>query len=57
MPTRLGSTSADLVRRTQGELSGAKGPALLAGRRVLGDLLGFWVSDAAFALKRRLGMG
>ena len=24
---------------------------------LLGDMLGFWVSDGAFAMKRRLGMG
>jgi hypothetical protein len=45
------------VRRTEGDLSTAKGDALLAGRRLLGDVLGFWVSDGAFAMKRRLGMG
>jgi hypothetical protein len=50
-------SAADLVRRTEGELSGAKGDSLLAGRRLLGDMLGFWVSDSAFAMKRRLGMG
>jgi tetratricopeptide (TPR) repeat protein len=50
-------SAAEFVRRTQGDLSGAKGDALLAGRRILGDMLGFWVSDGAFAMKRRLGMG
>jgi hypothetical protein len=50
-------SAAELVRRTEGELSGAQGAALLAGRRLLGDMLGFWVSDGAFAMKRRLGMG
>jgi hypothetical protein len=50
-------SAAELVRRTEGELSGAQGDALLAGHRLLGDMLGFWVSDGAFAMKRRLGMG
>lgn len=49
--------AADFLRRTEGELSGAEGDALFAGQRLLGDMLGFWVSDAAFAMKRRLGMG
>lgn len=48
--------AADVVRRTEGELSGGTGPALSEGRRLLADMLGFWVSDAAFALRRRLGM-
>jgi hypothetical protein len=50
-------SAAELIRRAEGDLSGAKGDALLAGRRLLGDMLGFWVSDGAFAMKRRLGMG
>jgi hypothetical protein len=50
-------SAAEFVRRTEGDLSPAQGEALLAGRRLLGDMLGFWVSDAAFAMKRRLGMG
>jgi tetratricopeptide (TPR) repeat protein len=50
-------SAADFLRRAEGDLSGAQGPALLAGRRLLGDMLGFWVSDGAFAMKRRLGMG
>lgn len=50
-------SAADLLRRSEGELAGAQGDALHASRRVLGDMLGFWVSDGAFAMKRRLGMG
>jgi tetratricopeptide (TPR) repeat protein len=50
-------SAADLIRRTEGEQSGAQGASLLASRRLLGDVLGFWVSDGAFAMKRRLGMG
>ncbi len=49
--------ASDFIRRTEGDLSGAQGEALLSGRRLLGDVLGFWVSDGAFAMKRRLGMG
>jgi hypothetical protein len=49
--------AADLLRRTEGDLAGAQGDALQESRRVLGDMLGFWVSDGAFAMKRRLGMG
>jgi len=43
------------LRRSE-DKSGAEGGSL-ASRRLLGDMLGFWVSDAAFAMKRRLGMG
>jgi cellulose synthase operon protein C len=50
-------SAAQFVRRTEGDQSNAQGNALLAGRRLLGDMLGFWVSDGAFAMKRRLGMG
>jgi tetratricopeptide (TPR) repeat protein len=50
-------SAADCIRRTEGELSGAQGDALLVVHRLLGDMLGFWVSDGAFAMKRRLGMG
>jgi cellulose synthase operon protein C len=50
-------SAADFVRRAEGDLSGSQGDALLASRRLLGDVLGFWVSDGAFAMKRRLGMG
>lgn len=49
--------AADFLRRAEGELAGADSAAALASRRMLGDMLGFWVSDAAFAMKRRLGMG
>jgi len=50
-------SASDQIRRAEADGSGAQGAALLQGRRVLGDVLGFWVSDAAFAMKRRLGMG
>ncbi len=50
-------SAADFLRRSEGELAGAQGDALHVSRRLLGDMLGFWVSDGAFAMKRRLGMG
>jgi hypothetical protein len=48
-------SAADFLRRTEGEPT--NDAASFKARRLLGDLLGFWISDAAFALKRRLGMG
>jgi cellulose synthase operon protein C len=50
-------SAADFLRRAEGDLSGAASKDSLQARRLLGDMLGFWVSDGAFALKRRLGMG
>lgn len=50
-------SAADFLRRAEGDLSGADSKQSLKARRLLGDLLGFWVSDGAFAMKRRLGMG
>ncbi|HEY6079514.1 MAG TPA: hypothetical protein VIW29_11955 [Polyangiaceae bacterium] len=47
--------AADMLRRSEQGAAGAG--AQFAARRLLGDMLGFWVSDAAFAMKRRLGMG
>jgi hypothetical protein len=47
--------AADMLRRSDQSAVGAG--AQFAARRLLGDMLGFWVSDAAFAMKRRLGMG
>jgi hypothetical protein len=50
-------SAAEFLRRTEGDLSNADGEAAHRARRLLGDMLGFWVSDGAFAMKRRLGMG
>jgi tetratricopeptide (TPR) repeat protein len=50
-------SAAEFLRRTEGDLSGADTEAAHRARRLLGDMLGFWVSDSAFAMKRRLGMG
>jgi cellulose synthase operon protein C len=48
--------AAVLVRRYEGDLSGLDLGAVTQGTALLRDLLRFWVSDAAFALRHRLGM-
>jgi hypothetical protein len=48
--------SLALVRQTEGDLSGALGPALVQAMTIAEDMLRFWVSEAAFSLRRRLGM-
>jgi hypothetical protein len=50
-------SAADVLRRSEIDFVGAKPEDQVKGRRLLGDTLGFWVSDGAFAMKRRLGMG
>ncbi len=47
--------SIALMRQTEGDLSGLTGAALAQGMRAVEDLLRFWASDAAFALRRKLG--
>ncbi len=47
--------SIALLRQTEGDLAGLTGPALAQGMRGVQDLLRFWVSDAALALRRKLG--
>jgi hypothetical protein len=47
--------SITLLRQTEGDLAGLTGAALAQGMRSVHDLLRFWVSDGAFALRRRLG--
>lgn len=49
-------SSVALVRRLEGDLSGAEGNALAQGARISHDLVRFWVSEAAFVLRRRLGL-
>ena len=44
------------VRRSEGDLSGATGATLAEGNRLAEDLLGFWVSEGALAVRRRLGL-
>ncbi|MBX3181440.1 MAG: tetratricopeptide repeat protein [Polyangiaceae bacterium] len=45
-----------LLRRTEGDLAGLRGPALTQGMALIDDLMRFWVSEAAFTLRRHLGM-
>lgn len=45
-----------LIRQTEGDLSAAQGAALAWGTRQASDLLSFWVSEAALAVRRRLGI-
>jgi len=47
--------SITLLRQSDGDLAGLTGAALAQGMRSVHDLLRFWVSDAALALRRRLG--
>jgi hypothetical protein len=49
-------SSIALVRRMEGDLAGLRGAALAQGIALTHDLLRFWVSDAAFALRRRIGL-
>lgn len=49
-------SSVTLVRKLEGDLSGAEGNALAQGARIAHDLVRFWVSESAFVLRRRLGL-
>jgi tetratricopeptide (TPR) repeat protein len=49
-------SSVALVRKLEGDLSGATGTALAQGARISHDLVRFWISEAAFVLRRRLGL-
>ena len=49
-------TAVQLVRKTEGDLSGAQGAALAQGTRLANDLLAFWLSEGALAVRRRLGV-
>jgi hypothetical protein len=49
-------SSVALVRRLEGDLSGAEGASLAQGARISHDLVRFWVSEPAFVLRRRLGL-
>jgi hypothetical protein len=50
------SAAVAAVRRSEGDLSGATGPTLAEGTRLAEDLMGFWVSEAALSVRRRLGL-
>jgi cellulose synthase operon protein C len=45
-----------VTRQTEGDLSGAQGSALSLGTRLAQDLMSFWLSDGALAVRRRLGV-
>lgn len=47
--------SIGLLRQSEGDLAGLTGPALAQGMRAVHDLMRFWVSDPALALRRKLG--
>ncbi len=47
--------SIGLVRQAEGDLAGLTGAALAQGMRSVHDLMRFWVSEPALALRRRLG--
>ena len=49
-------SSIALVRRLEGDLGGVEGEALAEGSALVDDLLRFWISEPAFALRRRLGL-
>lgn len=45
-----------VLRQTEGDLSGAQGAALTRANRMINDMMIFWVSDQALAIRRRLGL-
>jgi hypothetical protein len=45
-----------LYRQLEGDLAGLQGEALSQGIHAMQDLLRFWVSAEAFALRQRLGL-
>jgi tetratricopeptide (TPR) repeat protein len=47
--------SIGLLRQTEADLAGLTGAALAPGMRSVQDLMRFWVSEPALALRRRLG--
>jgi tetratricopeptide (TPR) repeat protein len=48
--------SFNLVRRLEGDQSNLDAPARAQGMRIAHDLLRFWVSEAAFTFRRRIGL-
>jgi len=44
------------IRRFEGDLSGAQGASLARSTELIYDLSRFWVSDAAYVLRRRVGL-
>jgi tetratricopeptide (TPR) repeat protein len=45
-----------VTRQAEGDLSSAPGTARAWGARVVNDLMGFWVSEGALSVRRRLGL-
>jgi hypothetical protein len=45
----------DFLRRTEADLAGIEGRELAQGLHTVKDLMRFWVSEAAFELRRRVG--
>jgi hypothetical protein len=50
------SQAVAAIRRSEGDLSGAQGRSLTEATRLAEDLLGFWVSEGAIAVRKRLGL-
>jgi len=50
------ASAVQIIRKTEGDLSGAQGAALSQGTRLVNDLLAFWLSEGALAVRRRLGV-
>jgi tetratricopeptide (TPR) repeat protein len=48
-------SSIGLLRQTEGDLAGLTGAALSSGMRTVQDLMRFWASEPALALRRKLG--
>jgi tetratricopeptide (TPR) repeat protein len=49
-------TAVQILRKAEGDLSGAQGATLAQGTRLVNDLLAFWLSEGALAVRRRLGV-
>jgi len=49
-------TAVLVTRQTEGDLSGAQGKSLAVGSRLTSDLMSFWLSEGALAVRRRLGV-
>ena len=50
------SAAVTAIRKSEGDLSGATGASLAEASRLAEDLLGFWVSEGALSVRRRLGL-
>jgi hypothetical protein len=50
------SASVTLARQIEGDLAGLQGEALEYGMKEMRDLMCFWVSEAAFSVRSRIGL-